>query len=141
MAAVIVLTSGAYAQGRIGGAEEIQVNLDTFIAEQKPAMPGTRTILPPKRVGFSARLKSHPEKIAISYLFEALSLMQVSPLPKVSHRMFLESAEGLIIPVYVEDAAVGRIRAKSLDADPAQFSGYHVYNYSKGPAIVVDGVE
>ena len=76
----------------------------------------------------------------MEYLFTALSLMQVEPLPKVSHRMFVESAEGSVIPVYVEDAVVREIKAKVAVDTQANFAGYHVYNYSKGPAIVVDSV-
>ncbi|MEM7173181.1 MAG: hypothetical protein AAF530_23660 [Pseudomonadota bacterium] len=124
----------------IGGSDATAVDLDNFIATQQPTMPGTRTILPPGRVSFVAVLKSQPELIKVQYLFEALAVMQIEPLPKVSHRIFVESAEGTIIPVYVEDKAVPLIKDKVATESQASFVGYHVYNYSKGPAIVVDSI-
>lgn len=58
-------------------------------------------------------------------------------MPEVSHRMFVESKGGSIIPVYVEDMAARKI-SRNLRVDQVvQFYAYHVYNYSKGPAFLV----
>ncbi|MCG8492380.1 MAG: hypothetical protein MI743_12250 [Sneathiellales bacterium] len=120
--------------------EYTHVDLDNFIAVQKPAMPGTRTILPPNDVSFTGVLMEGPKQIKVKYLFEALSVMNVTPLPKVSHRMFISSRQGKVIPVYVEDAAVEEIQKKIKVDEEALFLAYHVYNYSKGPAVVVRGL-
>ncbi len=142
--AVFCLAVGASGAARaepIGGYETEPVDLDHFINTQRPVMDGTRTILPPRRVSFAAVLKSQPEQIKVEYLFEALSLMQVNPLPKVSFRVFVESPEGSIVPMYVEDAAAAAIQSRVATDSRADFSGYHVYNYSKGPAVVIDTVK
>ena len=145
MAVFVLCSSSAFlpvpvlAQQAAG--EYRQVNLDTFIATQRPAMAGTRTILVPSNVSFTGVLMEGPKPIKVSYLFEALSIMNVDPLPKVSHRMFVASREGKVMPVYVEDKALKAIRASLKVDEEALFKGYHVYNYSKGPAVVIEGIE
>lgn len=121
--------------------EYTHVDLDRFISIQKPAMPGTRTILPPNDISFRGILMEGPKQIKIKYLFEALQIMNVDPLPKVSHRMFISSREGKVIPVYVEDNAIEEIKKTVKVDEEALFLAYHVYNYSKGPAVVVRGVQ
>lgn len=120
--------------------KRLDVDIDKYIASQQPIQKGSRTILPPQFIAFSAVVKSHPETIKVRYLYTALSMMKVDPLPAVSHRMFLETAAGKIFPVYVEDNVVAAIRSNAAVDSRAAFKGYRAYNYSKGPAIVINGV-
>lgn len=143
ISAVLIACFGVFLS--VASAAEIKpeythVDLDNFITTQKPAMPGTRTILPPNDVSFVGVLMEGPKKIEVKYLFKALSIMNVSPLPKVSHRMFVASRQGKVIPVYVEDNVVEQIRKSVKVDEEAKFLAYHVYNYSKGPAVVVRGI-
>ena len=123
------------------GGKFTSINLDRFIEKQRPLMPGTKTIVAPHNVEFTATLKSNPEKVKVSYLYMALSTMNVDPMPKANYRMFVESQEGNIIPVYVEDASVKMIDQKTTLDQAFTFKGYHVYNYSKGPAMVITGIK
>ena len=140
LVALLAAAPAAAGAGTIEG-EPRNIDLDTFIETQRPMMSGTKTILAPYNVSFRAVVKRGPEKIEVRYLFEAMSLMNVEPLPRVTHRMFVESRAGAIIPVYVEDQAVAMIARDAKEGSEARLRGYHVYNYSKGPAIVVDGVQ
>ncbi len=141
-ALLLVLLPWAVAPAQQDAREDYrQVNLDRFIETQRPMKPGTKTILPPRGVRFSATIKRHPEKITVKYLYTALSVMNVEPLPVVNHRMFVATDQGKVIPLYVEDRMVKAIRKHLPVERRVRFLGYHVYNYSKGPAIVISGVE
>lgn len=122
------------------GGEYKGVNLDEFIMQQQPVAQGSKVILNPAHIKTIARLKSYPEKRQVQYLYTALSMMQVSPMPAVNYRMFIESTEGQIIPVYVEDIAVQEIIDDIKLESTVLLKGYHVYNYAKGPAIVIESV-
>ncbi|MBV1919779.1 MAG: hypothetical protein KUG73_03800, partial [Pseudomonadales bacterium] len=125
---------------RFGGSYKM-VNLDEFILQQRPMTEGTKVILNPGHIKIAARIKRHPEKRNVEYLYGALRMMQVEPMPEVNYRMFIESDEGQIIPVYVEDAIALQISKKITLDTRVLLKGYHVYNYSKGPAIVIESVE
>jgi len=111
------------------------VDLDAF-ATLRPAREGTRDVVAPVPIQFEARILEAPEPIKTDYLMTAFSMVGVTPAPAVGHRMFVETDEGLVLPVYVWRDAVETF-------SPGQGSlllvGHHVYTYRKGPAIVVDG--
>ncbi|MEM6974333.1 MAG: hypothetical protein AAF577_16175 [Pseudomonadota bacterium] len=132
--------TGALAPGMWGpaAAERVAVNLDSFVETTKPRTVGTREIVQPSGLRFTAAIKRAPEKIETKYIYQALAMMRVAPLPQINHRMFVQSAGGKILPVYVHDAAVPALTGQPLEA-PVELAGFHVYTYSKGPAIVVDG--
>jgi hypothetical protein len=116
------------------------VELDRFIEqEQKSAGDGRRMIKMFAPVSFEAKMKRFPEERELTYVYSAMELIGVNPLPEVHHRMFVESAEGRIIPVYVEKEAAAKLAAGLKEEDKARFVGYHVYSYAKGPAILVVG--
>lgn len=117
-------------------AERKVVDLDV-LAKVQPRSEGTRDIGPLNPISFTAVIKEAPTEIATSYLAEAFGILGVSPAPKVTHRMFVETADGKVMPVYVWDQVVDNFTAGSTKH---QFFGFHIYTYSKGPAIVVDGM-
>lgn len=116
------------------------VDLDRFVIETQVRKAGTREIVPPKAIAFSGTIKREPEAIETEYVYTALQLMKTSPLPKVNHRMFVETGSGEILPVYVWDDAVAAMTASGVTGRPVELTGFHVYTYSKGPAIIVDAV-
>ena len=115
------------------------VDLDEFIRTEKTRLKGHKTITLAKPVSFVARVKRHPEPREMKYVYVALELSGVDPLPEVEHRLFVESDGGRIIPVYVEKTAAARITERLKVEQRARFNGLHVYNYAKGPAILVVG--
>lgn len=114
------------------------VELDRFIEqEQKAAADGKKMIKMMAPVSFEAKLKRQPEEKPMEYVYTAMELSGIKPMPEVHHRMFVESGEGRIIPVYIEANAVKKVNAGLKEEASARFQGYHVYSYAKGPAILV----
>ncbi len=114
-----------------------EVDLDVFIKQEKKAGEGKKLIRMAAPLRFKAALKRFPEERQLHYVYTALQMAGVDPLPEIGHRMFIESAEGRIIPVYVEKQAVEKVKGGLEEGQKADFLGYHVYTYSKGPAILV----
>ena len=144
MKTLIILTAFLSSVVGAGTDEENfrQVELDRFIESEKamvnsPLAKGKKIIMLAAPVSFRASLKRHPEEKNMSYVYTALAVSRVDPMPVIEHRMFIESDAGNIIPVYVEKNAVPRINAELKEEQQALFRGYHVYNYAKGPAILV----
>ncbi|MEM7271200.1 MAG: hypothetical protein AAF401_18330 [Pseudomonadota bacterium] len=114
------------------------VELDAFAA-LRPRMEGTREInIEPHMISFSAALVQRPEMIETSYLDTVFSVMKIENPPSIKHRAFVESPTGKVMPVYVWDDVAAEIAM--LDGSPRTFGGAHVYTYSKGAAIIVDGL-
>lgn len=112
------------------------VDLDV-LAQARPRSEGTRDIGPMNPISFTAVIKEAPKEIATSYLGEAFGILGITPAPKVTYRMFVETPDGKVMPVYVWDQVVDDF---TVDSTEHQFLGFHIYTYSKGPAIVVDGM-
>lgn len=113
------------------------VDLDTFIEQQKKVGKDKKLIKMAEPVKFDARMKRFPEERKMSYIYMAMEMSGMSPLPEVNHRMFIESKEGRVLPVYIEKQAVEKVKAGLKEEEQAIFLGYHIYSYSKGPAILV----
>lgn len=117
-----------------------QVDIDAYVEGQRPLKKGTTLLLQPRPVGFIASLKQYPAERQVRYLHEVLDMFPMEPRPEVRHRMFVTTPGGHIMPVYVEHSQVARIREQlKEDGEVVRFFGYHLYNYSKGPAILVTG--
>lgn len=127
------------AQERVSvGAEFKTVELDRFIEQEKKAVgKGNKLIRMAVPVSFAAKMKRQPEEKPLSYVYTAMEVAGVKPLPEVGHRMFVESGGGRIIPVYVEKQAAARLARGLKEEESARFLGYHLYSYAKGPAILV----
>lgn len=124
------------------GEDFVRVELDRFVEQEQRAArgegaAGRKLIRMAVPLSFEARLKRLPEERDLSYVYTALEVSGISPMPEVRHRMFIESAEGRIIPVYVEKGAAARLQSGLKLEQRARFLGYHVYTYAKGPAILV----
>ena len=114
------------------------IELDQFIEkEQKVVGNNKKLIKMAEPVSFEAKMKRQPEEKVMEYIYTALEVAGVTPMPQVHHRMFVESSGGRILPVYVEENAVKKMNAALKEEDKVRFQGYHVYTYAKGPAILV----
>jgi hypothetical protein len=117
------------------------VDLDHFIDQEIGRVQAAKrkVITMAAPISFEARLKRHPEQRKVSYVYTAMEMGGLNPVPVVKHRMFVESTAGRIIPVYVDEASVGWINKGLKLEQQARFVGYHLYSYDKGPAILVTG--
>ncbi len=116
------------------------IDIDHYVATQRPSEAGTTVMIKPRPVSFSAAVKQYPRSREVTYLYTVLDFFPLDPRPEVGHRMFVTTPQGHIMPLYVEGSLVDKIKHQlSEGGDYVAFYGYHVYNYSKGPAILVTG--
>ncbi len=125
------------AETAVSDAQFKPVELDSFIEGSKTDRPGRKAIMMARPVSFEAVMKRLPEKREVSYIYTALELSGVTNMPTVNHRMFLESDQGRILPVYIDVNGVKKVQAGLKEGQRAKFLAYHAYNYNKGPALLV----
>lgn len=120
--------------------EFMTVDIDHFVQTQRPQKKGTNSLIKPKPVRFLATVKQYPKQRKVEYMYRVLEFFPMDPVPEVNHRMFLTTPKGYVMPVYVEDGIANKI-SNNLEEEGGliRFFGYHMYNYSKGPAILVTG--
>lgn len=127
--------------GNPAGASEDKdfkaVEIDRFIERNKSDKKGEKLITLAKPVSFEASLKRYPEEKDMNYVYIALAMAKIDPIPEVEYQMFLETAGGHIFSVYIPNESVKKIRDGLQEGDHARFYGYHLYSYSKGPAIMI----
>ena len=120
-----------------------------FVARNtvEPEHKGKRYIIPDQYMVFDGKLMSMPKEQMTDYVKMAMGIAKVNPVPEVNHAMYIEVAENTVIPVYVAMETVKElveIEKKygfdNLQQSRLRFAGIHVYNYSKGPAIVVESL-
>lgn len=120
----------------VAGFDEIDI--DQYLLSERPTKAGTTLMIRPRPVSFRASIKQYPTERKVNYLYEVLQIFPITPEPNVQHRMFLSAPGGQIFPVYVEQGVVDSITKQlSEEGEPVVFLGYHIYTYSKGPAILV----
>lgn len=111
-----------------------------YVEQNKPVVAGSRVIFAAKRVAFDGRIVQGPKAQKVDYLYEAFAVVGNEPAPEVRHSMFVEIAEDRVIPVYVERSVADRLAAGVDPRARVRLSGIHLYNYVRGPAIVIDAV-
>ena len=115
-----------------------KIEIDSFIVGcQADVEKSGKTITMMRPISFVGKMKRLPEEKNMNYVYVAMEMSGIDPMPTVKDRMFVETKEGRIFPVYVEESAKTKI-VKGLGVDvETRFLGYHAYSYTKGPAIVV----
>lgn len=103
-----------------------------------------RVMLPPSAVQFDATLLQPPQPGKFSLIYDALSLWQSdAPLPDVNHSAFLKTDDQRVLAVYVSSAAAEQLKdiaAQNVQApQKSHIYAIHIYNYAKGPRLVVIG--
>lgn len=147
VALLFVFSSMSFAKDELVQMDEAyqKVSLDSYIKSQRPDKKDGKSILPIKRVTFDAILMSRPEAKEFQYIYLALELMRVDPLPVIKHQAFVQAEDGKVISVYLEEKfAMGLENHINLGTikigDSLNFKGYHSYNYKRGPAMVMEGL-
>ena len=138
---VLLFSAAAQAAGPAIDAAYKAVDIDDYTARQRPLAAGTRTLLPPQYIVFTARIDQPPRPAKTEYLKLALSVLGIADAPAINHQMMLATPGGRRLPVYVEDALVQVLAQSAPVQTESRFHGYHIYTYSKGPAIVISGYQ
>ena len=118
-----------------------EVPLGPYITNFKKGYSGSITIVAPRNIYFLAKLKTYPAQKPTGYLYKALELMKVQPLPDVQQQMFIEADDGQVIAVYVDERIAAAIQQQLALEQQVRWYGYHIYNFSRGPAIVIENAE
>lgn len=111
---------------------------------EKLAREKKRVMLPPAAIQFDAMLMQTPKPGQFRLVHDALALWDTqnqTPLPKVDHSTFLQATDGRVISVYVSNKAAIQLKKIAGNTLPTACHIYaiHIYNYAKGPRLVVIG--
>lgn len=123
------------------GATYKQVDLKELVTKSRTEVPGQRIIFAPAPVKFRATLASQPTPQKAEYLLAALSMMKISNPPKVTQRIAIDYGGEKAIAVYIDDSVAERLNKDAKAGQALTFYAYHVYNYSRGPALLVTSFE
>lgn len=135
----------------IVSAEEVSdsyktVNLKQFYNENhipvEMAAEKKRVMLKPTPIRFKAELASKPLPGKFSLAYEALQLWgNAGELPVIDHSAFVGFPDkGPVLGVYVTQEAAGMLKQVDMDK-PVTFYAMHIYNYAKGPRLVIVAAE
>ena len=114
-----------------------EIDLKQLVASARTEIPGQRIIFAPSAVRFRAVLAALPAPQKTEYLQKALGMMGINSLGQVSQRIGLDYGGERALVAYIDDAAAGRLAREGKPGQPFEFYAYHVYNHSRGPALVV----
>ncbi|MBK1689720.1 hypothetical protein [Rubrivivax gelatinosus] len=111
-----------------------EIRLETFVPAARTPQ---RIILQPYGVQFDAELAAPPRPQKAEYLQQALQLMHVSEPPRVSQAVLLRYGRGETLVAYIDDGAAARLARELRPGQTRRFYAFHVYNFARGPALVV----
>lgn len=114
-----------------------QIDLKELVAKSRTEVPGQRIIFAPSPIKFRATLASMPSPQKADYLLAALGMMKVSNPPKVSQRIGLDYGGEKAIAAYIDDSVAARLGKEAKPGQSLMFYAFHVYNYSRGPALLI----
>ncbi len=96
-----------------------------------------RLMFQPKSVSFQAQLMSKPELGEFTLAYDALQFWQgEAELPNISHSVFVGEEKGVVLGAYVTHEAAEMLNELELNTQ-ATFYVMHIYNYAKGPRVVI----
>ena len=124
---------------RLSPADYREVDLRTLVPAARTG--GQRVIFAPTPVRFRARLAALPAPQKADYLMGALALMRVDNPPNVGQRIGLDYGGEKGLAAYVEDGVARRIASQVKLGESRSYSALHVYNDSKGPALLITGFD
>ena len=130
-------SSAAVDQAGDPAAAYKDVDLKAMVASSRSEVPGQRIIFAPSPVKFRATLAAMPAPQKADYLKKALGMMGVGGTLQVSQRIGIGYGGDKALAAYIDDAAAARLSREAKVGQQLNFYAYHVYNHSRGPALVV----
>ncbi len=113
------------------------VDLKKLVAGSRTEVPGQRVIFAPSPIKFRATLAALPAPQKADYLLAALAMMKISNPPRVSQRIGLDYGGDRALAAYIDDAIADRLANEAKPGQVLTFYAFHVYNHSRGPALLV----
>jgi hypothetical protein len=130
-------SSAAVDQASDPEASYKEVDLKAMVGSSRSEVPGQRIIFAPSPIKFRATLAAMPAPQKADYLKKALGMMGVGGTLQVSQRIGLGYGGDKALAAYIDDAAAARLAREAKVGQQLNFYAYHVYNHSRGPALVV----
>lgn len=146
MLAICVLLNlqHAYAAEPPSSVTFSEVQLKQFIdnnqLSKKMVEKKQRLMLKPSAINFAATLKAKPKPGQFTLVYEALALWGDGDMPQITHSAFIGTEDGRVLSVYVNHKAAEQLQALPLD-QPLNFYAIHIYNYAKGPRLIIVGAQ
>lgn len=113
------------------------VDLKALVSSSRTEVPGQRVIFVPSPVKFQAKLAALPAPQKTEYLKKALGMMGAGHNIQVSQRIGLDYGGEKALVAYIDDTAAAQLTRDGKVGQALDFYAYHVYNHSRGPALVV----
>lgn len=113
------------------------IDLKDLVRKSRTEVPGQRIIFAPSPIKFRATLASLPSPQKADYLLTALSMMKIATPPKVSQRIGLDYGGEQAMAAYIADDVAIRLGKEIKVGQALTFYAFHVYNYSRGPALLI----
>ncbi len=113
------------------------VDLKTLVGSSRTDVPGQRVIFVPSPVKFQAKLAALPAPQKTEYLKKALGMMGAGKSIQGNQRIGLDYGGEKALVAYIDDTAAAQLTKDGKVGQSLDFYAYHVYNHSRGPALVV----
>ena len=121
------------------------VDLDKYIAKNQVSQnivdKKQRVMLEPELIHFYGTLQAVIKSSKADLVIDALAVWGISPLPEVDFSTYLRSPDGQVIAVYVENTVASHISNYYQPETLLEFQAYRLYNYAKGPRLLLVGVK
>jgi len=121
------------------------VDLDQYIASNQVSQniidKKQRVMLEPELIHFHGVLQAPITHSKAGLVTDALAVWGVSPLPEVAFSTYVRTPQGQVIAVYVENIIASHISTYYPVETVLEFQAYRLYNYAKGPRLLLVGVK
>jgi hypothetical protein len=121
------------------------VDLDNYIAanqiSQEMINKKQRLILKPELIDFHAILQAPVKLTKAELVADTLGVWGISPLPEVEYSTYIRTLSGKIIAVYVENTIAKHLNTSFAPEMTIELQAYRLYNYAKGPRLLLVGVK
>lgn len=96
-----------------------------------------RLMFQPKAIRFQAQLMSKPKPGTFTLAYDALQFWKGdAEIPNIDHSAFVGFEKGPVLGAYVTQEAAKMLNKLELNTT-VTFYAMHIYNYSKGPRLVI----
>jgi len=121
------------------------VDLDNYIANNQVSQnivdKKQRVMLEPELIHFYGTLQTVIHSSKAELVVDSLAVWGISPLPEVAFSTYIRSPDGQVIAVYVENNVASYISRNFTPEAVLEFQAYRLYNYAKGPRLLLVGVK
>jgi hypothetical protein len=121
------------------------VDLDEYVSSNQVSQniidKKQRVMLEPELIRFSAKLQDVVLPGEYQLVSDALSVWGITPLPNVGFSTYITTKQDNVLGVYIENEIAAQIKDHFNVNDVLQFQAYRLYNYAKGPRLLLVGVK